>query len=74
LPHGILGVFKNTIFYENEFQNPQTDHHVTLFPEQSTFLALDNKKYEEIRRNIAKNSSIYRRAFLLSFTQNSSQL
>jgi hypothetical protein len=22
LPHGILGVF-NTIFYENEFQNPQ---------------------------------------------------
>jgi hypothetical protein len=42
LPHGILHVF-NTILYENEFQNPQifpTDHHVSLFPEQSTLLLL----------------------------------
>jgi hypothetical protein len=36
LPHGILHVI-NTIFYENEFQNPQIfQQAISLFPEQST--------------------------------------
>jgi hypothetical protein len=36
LPRGILGVF-STIFYENEFQNPQIfQQTIRLFPEHST--------------------------------------
>jgi hypothetical protein len=36
VPQGILRVF-NTIFYENEFQNPQIfQQTISLFPEQST--------------------------------------
>jgi hypothetical protein len=31
VPHGIFGVF-NTILYENEFQNPQSNRPSVFFP------------------------------------------
>jgi hypothetical protein len=39
VPHGILRVF-STIFYENEFQNPQIfQQTISLFPEHSTLVS-----------------------------------
>jgi hypothetical protein len=38
LPNGILHIF-NTIFYENEFQNPQIfQQTISLLPEKSTLV------------------------------------
>jgi hypothetical protein len=35
--HNYMGVFKNTILYENEIQNPQIfQQTISLFPEQLT--------------------------------------
>jgi hypothetical protein len=40
MPHGILRVF-NTIYYENEFQNPQIfQQTIRLFPEYLTLYDL----------------------------------
>jgi hypothetical protein len=54
VPHGILRV-SNANLYENEFQNPQIQQTISLFPEQST---LDIYRFFHWFANIAKGLNL----------------
>jgi uncharacterized membrane protein YheB (UPF0754 family) len=71
MPHGILRVI-NTIFYENEVQNPQISHkNIRLFLEQSTLVIVSKLLTKNIaafhRKKITMTSGDWRPLVMVIF-------